>query len=73
MREEDLNDAAAGAVLGIETSMVTKLRNRTRNASMMLSLQIERRSHGKVRAEELPISKKTRAALKALRPTENAA
>lgn len=70
---EELTDTAAAQILGLDQSMVTRLRNGERKASIPVALQIERRTKGKVGAAEVPLSKSSRKALMALRPAESAA
>ena len=66
-----LTDTAAAELLGIDQSMVTKLKNRTRNASLSLALEIERRTGAEIGANELPLTKNTRRALRLLRESQN--
>jgi DNA-binding transcriptional regulator YdaS (Cro superfamily) len=48
-------------------STVNRLRNRKLRASLVLALRIEEATNGQVRAEDLPLTPRTRAALRSLR------
>ncbi|OFW99267.1 MAG: hypothetical protein A3E78_11820 [Alphaproteobacteria bacterium RIFCSPHIGHO2_12_FULL_63_12] len=61
------SDVQVAEKCGLATSTINRLRRRRMHASLELSLQIERGLDGDVRAEELPLTPETRAALAALR------
>ena len=48
-------------------STVNRLRNRKLKAGLVLALRIEEATDGQVRAEDLPLAPRTRAALRMLR------
>ena len=71
-REEWTEERLAAAVRklglsGTNQSTINRLRQKTRRASLELSLAIEAACGGLVRAEDLPLSKRTRRALKGVR------
>jgi len=51
---------------------VNRLRNRKLKAGLVLALRIESATDGQVRAEDLPLAPRTRAALRMLRSTQGA-
>lgn len=52
---------------GADQSMINRLRTGARKASLPLALRIEKATSGKVRAEEIPMKRASRAALSGLR------
>lgn len=73
MERYDHTDESAATVLGCDRSTVTRLRTEARNASLALALGIEASTGGEVRAEELPLTEETRAALRLSRQSSRGA
>ena len=60
-----------GGLSGTSQSTINRLRRKTRRASLELSLAIEAATGGLVRAEHLPLSRRTRRALRGVRELSN--
>lgn len=54
-------------LLGVKQATVSRLEAEDRTASLILALEIERRTGGEVEAEHLPITPRTRRAIRRLR------
>ena len=54
-------------------STINRLRNKRRKAGLALALRIEAATDGQVRAEDLPMTRKTRESLRILRATQTPA
>lgn len=57
----------AARIPGCHPSTILRIRKRQRRASLALALAIERASNGEIKAESLPLSRSSRAALAQLR------
>ncbi len=56
---------------GCHPSTISRIRRGRRKASLTLALTIEQVTGGDVKAEDLPLSKRTRAILRAIRGSED--
>lgn len=70
-RTDWTQDALADAV-GVDQSTISRVAYRKRNASLQLALQIEAATEGKVKAEDVPMSRRARRALRDLRKRQGA-
>lgn len=65
--DTDQSDVDVGELCGVAASTINRLRRKRMRASVELSLQIERGTKGRVRAEDLPLTRRTRLSLATLR------
>jgi hypothetical protein len=75
LAESGMRDGQLAAQVGSDTSTINRLKGPKplRTASLALALQIEIATRGKVSAEELPLSRKTRRVLTLIRASERGA
>lgn len=69
LREQRLTEEAFAELVQTDQGSINRARRGIR-ASLQLAISIERATNGTVRAEELPLTKSSRRALRALRATE---
>lgn len=67
LKDAQLTDGQFAELLGVDASMVNRLKSGQRKASLVLVLAIERVTEGRVTAADLPVATKTRRALSAMR------